>query len=158
MGLRDWLSNLTTAPNRAAEARLTAIVSRIATLSADQVRAEVERELEGGRRFRCEAAPLPADGAGQLRGLPPIAREFFSRYKKVESNSMELDRDEITPYARGQDFVQIGTDIADTDVILDRGTDVVAVVEDDGQRELNLEDSHVSIWHYLLYVMETARA
>ncbi len=96
-------------------------------------------------------------GVSPVDGLPPVLRQFFDEYRVVESNAMSVASEEMSAWARDADFVRVGFDLEHADVVVHRREDTVYVVEDDGRAVPNLENPLPTIWHYLVYVVETSR-
>lgn len=157
MGLRSWIRSYVFPSHAATEARLAEIERRLSALSVEEARRLAEATLAQRDVFLVERSAPSIQEIDGLQRLPPVAREFFETYARIESAGMQLDRRCIAPFDRGRDYLRIGADIDHADVILNIATDHVSVVEDDGRDSPNLEETHTSIWHYLLYLDENLK-
>ncbi|MDB4906770.1 MAG: hypothetical protein JWO05_1554 [Gemmatimonadetes bacterium] len=157
MGLPRWIDRLRRTSPRSAAKRVEAIAARVGRLTREEARIEANVLLRDRVLFRCDRRPVAPEDVSRVDSLPQPTRDLFAEYAVVETNSMSLAREAIAPYPRGRGFIRIGADLADAHVVVQMDSAVVSVVDDAGPNDLDLEDSHASIWHYLIFVSETSK-
>ena len=152
----NWIAKLRRSSPDVVRERLKRVDALIGSLTLHDAEHEADNRVRCQGRFdyTLNTAPLTPDIAELL---PKSARSFFSKYKRVESRSMLLSLDLIHPRTSIGNLVVIGFDTLDSEVMVDRTSDVVGIAENVAGDGDELSESFPSVWHYLVFVDETSQ-
>ncbi len=124
-------------------------MAAIHNLTVDEAKRQALEAVSDPSKFVVIANPPKQTES--IIALGPRLREFFGRYESVEMRygDLKLSRPEIGPSRRGKNFVRIGTDTGEAEVVARPGQDSVLVI--DGVEEPDVApEEYASIYHFLL--------
>ena len=127
----------------------------IYSLTLDEAKSQALAALSDRDRFA--VVPRLGEGMKGLSDLGPELREFFERYEAVEMRhgDLKLSRSEIRPSAMHKNFVRVGTDTGDAEVLSLPRVDSVFVI---GSTEtLGAAEQYPSIYHLLVMCSRLVR-
>ena len=124
-------------------------LSAIDRLSVDAARERCVRMLRESSLFAVTEASEPFKSTFLL---PPQLADFFALFERVVAGNQAatLDRQLVAPSALLSTFVRVGVDYDGAEISFRDSSDRIYEIE--GDQPPTEEDSHQSVWHWILAV------
>ncbi|HEV8582574.1 MAG TPA: hypothetical protein VGX68_26200 [Thermoanaerobaculia bacterium] len=129
-------------------------VAEIKSLPLAEAKRRALAALEDPSRFECEREPV----SGALpAGLPSLARELFSTYASIQAVAGEarLSRDELGPSQYRRELLRIGTNLDDTELVVQPGEEPVYEIDGSDADAREFEQGGIpTVYHWILVTEE----
>jgi hypothetical protein len=128
-------------------------IQRVLALPFEQVKQHALDLILDTHRFRCVTYNLSNNPA--IESLGPVLRDFFSRFESVEevNGDFSVSRQSVADSALRPGFLSVGSDFAQSELVVRPGEDRVFIVTDHSMLKTKLpppQPAHFKRVHQLL--------